>query len=251
MGSVATTGGYRPAFVAFVAPTLLPLSAMWALGTPGTSHRWVEYFIAALILVFGMVLLSLAKDAFRLLKESFDIRQEQVVLNRQLRAALDDAEAANRAKTRFLASASHDLRQPMHTLSLFGAALTMRPLDEATRQIAIHMNTALQALSAQIDALLDVSKLDAGVVPVNKTTFSLSGFLARLQDEYLPLASAKGLVLTTQCPRDASAKRMKSCSPASSGTCWKTPSSTRRRARSRFARICRAALRRMRVPTIG
>ncbi|HXE48567.1 MAG TPA: ATP-binding protein [Ramlibacter sp.] len=201
--SVATTGGYRPAFVAFIAPTLLPLSAMWALGTSGTSQPWVEYSIAALILVFGMVLLALANDAFRLLKESFDIRQEQVILNRQLRWALDDAEVANRAKTRFLASASHDLRQPMHTLSLFGAALTMRPLDEATRQIAMHMNTALEALSAQIDALLDVSKLDAGVVPVNKTAFSLSGFLARLQDEYLPLASARGLVLTTQCPPDA------------------------------------------------
>jgi hypothetical protein len=74
VASVATTGGYRPAFLAFVAPTLLPLSAMWALGSAGASNRWVEYFIAALILVFGLVLLSLAKDAFRLLKESFDIR---------------------------------------------------------------------------------------------------------------------------------------------------------------------------------
>lgn len=202
-GSVATTGGYRPAFLAFVAPTLLPLSLMWARGTEGTPHRWVEYSIAALILMFGMVLLSLANDAFRRLKESFEIRQEQVLLNRQLRSALDDAQAANRAKTRFLASASHDLRQPMHTLSLFGAALTMRPLDEATRQIALHMNTALQALSVQIDALLDVSKLDAGVVPVNRTTFSLSGFLARLRDEYLPLADARGLVLAVECPRDA------------------------------------------------
>ena len=198
--AVATTGGYRPAFVAFSAPTLLPLSAMWALGTPGTSHPWVEYSIAALILVFGLVLLSLAADAFRLLKESFDIRQEQVILNRQLRSALDDAEAANRAKTRFLASASHDLRQPMHTLSLFGAALSMRPLDDSTRQIALHMNTALEALSAQIDALLDVSKLDAGVVPVNKTAFSLSAFVTRLEDEYRPLAGAKGLALATQCP---------------------------------------------------
>ena len=84
-GSVATTGGYRPAFVAFVAPTILPLSIMWAIGAPGVPHRWVEYSTGALILVFGMVLLSLADDAFRLLKESFRIRQEQVVLNRQLR----------------------------------------------------------------------------------------------------------------------------------------------------------------------
>jgi signal transduction histidine kinase/ActR/RegA family two-component response regulator len=202
-GSVATTGGYRPVFVAFVAPTLLLLSAMWAIGAPGASHPWVEYFIASLVLVYGMLMLQLANDTFRLLKESFHIRQEQVVLNRQLRAALDDAEAANRAKTRFLASASHDLRQPMHTLSLFGAALTMRPLDEATRQIANHMDTALQALSAQIDALLDVSKLDAGVVPVNRTTFSLSTFLAHLHTEYVEMAGAKRLALKMHCPPDA------------------------------------------------
>ncbi|KQT11464.1 ATP-binding response regulator [Ramlibacter sp. Leaf400] len=202
-GSVATTGGYRPVFVAFVGPTLVLLSAMWALGAPGAAHRWVEFFIAALVLVFGGLMYQLAQDTFRLLKSSFDIRQEQVVLNRQLRSALDEAEAANRAKTRFLASASHDLRQPMHTLSLFGAALTMRPLDEPTRQIANHMDTALQALSAQIDALLDVSKLDAGVVPVNPTTFSLSGFLERLHDEYAELARAKHLHLEVDCPPDA------------------------------------------------
>jgi len=202
-GAVATTGGYRPAFLAFVVPTLVPLSAMWALVTTDAAHRWVEYSTGVLILLFGLMLLSLARDAFRLLKESVEIRQEQVVLNRQLRAALDDAQAANRAKTRFLASASHDLRQPMHTISLFSAALTMRPLDDATRQIAVHMNTALQALSAQLDALLDVSKLDAGVVPVRKTTFSLAAFLARLQGEYLPLAQARGLALTMHCPSEA------------------------------------------------
>jgi signal transduction histidine kinase/ActR/RegA family two-component response regulator len=202
-GAVATTGGYRPAFLAFTVPTLVPLAAMWALVTTDAAHRWVEYSTGVLILLFGLVLLSLARDAFRLLKESVEIRQEQVLLNRQLRSALDDAQAANRAKTRFLASASHDLRQPMHTISLFSAALTMRPLDDATRQIAVHMNTALQALSAQLDALLDVSKLDAGVVPVRKGTFSLAAFLARLQGEYLPLAEGRGLALTMHCPSEA------------------------------------------------
>ena len=202
-GSVATTGGYRPVFVAFVGPMLLALIAMWAIGTPGVAHAWVEYFIAGLVIVFGMLMLQLAKDTFRLLKASFDIRREQAVLNRQLRSALEEAEAANRAKTRFLASASHDLRQPMHTLSLFGAALMMRPLDSATRPIVNHMNTALQALSAQIDALLDVSKLDAGVVPVHRTTFSLSAFLEHLHAEYAELARAKRLSFRTECPPQA------------------------------------------------
>lgn len=199
-GSVATTSGYRPAFVAFVAPTLLPLSAMWAIASSGVEHRWVELSTAGLILVFGLILLALSKDAYRLFKESFDIRQEQADLNRQLRAALEEAETANRAKTRFLASASHDLRQPMHTLSLFSAALTMRPLDEGSRQIARHMSTALNSLGAQLDALLDVSKLDAGIVPVQGRTFSLFEFLKRLERERLPVAQAKGLSFVVQCP---------------------------------------------------
>jgi signal transduction histidine kinase/ActR/RegA family two-component response regulator len=201
-GAVATSGGYRPAFVAFAATTLLPLSALWATGSGDRMH-WMDVSTAVMILVYGLVLLVLAKDAFQLFKRSFEIRQEQVETNRQLREALREAEAANRAKTRFLASASHDLRQPMHTLSLFSAALTMRPLDPASKQVAEHISTALQALGAQLDALLDVSKLDAGVVPVRRTSFPLSDFLGRFRDEYLPLATSRGLALTLRCPPDA------------------------------------------------
>lgn len=203
-GSVATTGGYRPVFVAFVAPTLLSLSAMWAAASSSSpEHRWIEVSMAVLVLLFGMVLVSLAKDTFRLLTESFEIRREQAGLNIQLRAALEEAEAANRAKTRFLASASHDLRQPLHTLSLFGAALTMRPLDDGSRQIAHHMNTALRSLGAQLDALLDVSKLDAGVVPINKMSFSLADFFRQLHADCLPMAEQKGLLFSLHCPPQA------------------------------------------------
>ena len=201
-GAVATTGGYRPAFLAFSGTTLLPLSAMWAAGS-GDRMQWMDAFTALLILVYGFVLLALARDAFQLFERSFAIRQEQAETNRQLREALQEAEAANRAKTRFLASASHDLRQPMHTLSLFSAALTMRPLDAGSQEIARHINTALQALGAQLDALLDVSKLDAGVVPVRPESFSLHDFLQRHREEYLPLAASKGLALTVDCPADA------------------------------------------------
>ncbi len=201
-GAVATTGGYRPAFLAFSGTTLLPLSAMWAAGT-GDRMQWMDVFTAMLILVYGLVLLGLAREAFQLFERSFEIRQEQVEMNRQLRDALREAEAANRAKTRFLASASHDLRQPMHTLSLFSAALTMRPLDAASQEIARHIDTALQALGAQLDALLDVSKLDAGVVPVRPASFPLRDFLERHREEYLPLARGKGLALTLECPAEA------------------------------------------------
>lgn len=202
-GAVATTAGYLPVFLAFVVPTLVPLSAMWAVTSYESAGGWQAGSIAVLVALFGVVLLGLARDAFRLFRESFEIRQQQVELNRQLQSALEQAQAASQAKTRFLASASHDLRQPMHTLSLFGAALTMRPLDDGSREIAEHMSTALQSLGVQLDALLDISKLDAGVVPVRPSAFSLARFLQRIGAEFQPVAQRKALALGVECPADA------------------------------------------------
>ena len=202
-GSVATTAGYRPIFMAFMVPAVLSLSLAWAFGPVADDQRWIARSVAALILVFGAMLLALAADAYRLFSESFEIRRDQIELNRLLRSALGDAETANRAKTRFLASASHDLRQPLHTLSLFSAALMMRPLDASTRTLADQMGTALRALGTQLDALLDISKLDAGIVAVRPAVFSLAAFMRQRDAESRMLAEAKGLSLTFACPPDA------------------------------------------------
>jgi signal transduction histidine kinase len=202
-GSVATTAGYMPVFLAYILPMLVPLTALWAI-SPGIAEvGWIERSTAALSALLGVLLFALARDAFRLFRESFAIRLQQVELNRQLQAALEQAEAASRAKTRFLASASHDLRQPIHTLSLFGAALAMRPLDGTSREIAQHMNTALQALASQLDALLDISKLDAGVVRVNPSLIKLRGVLERICREFEPAALAKGLEIVLKSPQDS------------------------------------------------
>ena len=201
--AVGTTGGYRPLFVSFAAFVLLPLALAWGINSSEAAQRVTELSTAMLILLFGTLLLGMAKDAFRLFKESFEIRQQHSVLNHQLREALDSAEAANRAKTRFLASASHDLRQPMHTLTLFGAALALRPLDDASRRIAKDMSVALESLAAQLDALLDISKLDAGVVPVRPSMFFVADFLDLITAGCRPLAARKGLQLVVQCPANA------------------------------------------------
>ena len=195
-GAVATVFGYPRVFIAYMLPMLSALAVTWAqaLAPPGTS--WLQGTSGVLLLMLGLygaLLTVLARDTFQLFRESFDSRQ-------RLRAALEIAEAANRAKTRFLASASHDLRQPMHTLSLFSAALTMRPLDTSARAIAAQMNQAVHALGTQLDTLLDVSKLDAGVVPVHARSFALGPFLARLRDELEPIARSRGLLLDVQAP---------------------------------------------------
>ncbi len=199
-GSIATTAGYMPVLVAYLVPVMVPLSVLWLLSPGAADPGWIERGTGGLIALFFAILIAIGRDVFRMFRESFEIRREQAALNRQLQIALEQAEAASRAKTRFLAAASHDLRQPIHTLSLFGAALAMRPLDDRTREISQHMNVALRGLASQFDALLDISKLDAGVVRVNRAPMLLRAFLQRMQAEFGPAARAKGIALSVDCP---------------------------------------------------
>lgn len=202
-GAVATTAGNAPVFLAFLIPVSLANGLAWVSGSGGRTVTWIEWVLGLLIMGFAWILSSLARDTWRVFVESVNIRAQQLKSNQQLRLALNQAESAIRAKTRFFASASHDLRQPMHTLSLLGAALNMRPLDAASADIARNMNMALRSLASQMDALLDISKLDAQVVQVSNETFSLACWLSRLQQEFLPAAQGKGLTIYLDCPPQA------------------------------------------------
>ena len=201
-GAVTTLAGYLPVVLAYVLPIFVPLAVLWAL-EPGTGDSgWVEGSMAVWVALSGIFCVTYANGACRVFRESFAIRLRQVELNRQLQAALEQAEAASRAKTRFLASASHDLRQPIHTVSLFGAALSMRPLDAQSREVVQHMNAALRVLASQLDALLDISKLDARVVRVEPAQIKLRDMLTRLYREFEPTARAKEVMLTLVCPEN-------------------------------------------------
>lgn len=198
-GSVGTSAGYLPRFVAFMLPTLTPLALVWAWHGSDSGETWIGLAMALLVVLLGLILFALSQDAFRMFRESYDIRLEKDELNARLRDALERAETANRAKTRFLASASHDLRQPLHTLSIFAAALGMRPLDERSRAIIGHMNEALASLSSELDALLDISKLDAGLVSCSATDFAARPFLERICLPYFSMAADKGLQSSLEC----------------------------------------------------
>jgi signal transduction histidine kinase/DNA-binding NarL/FixJ family response regulator len=195
-GAVASVFGYPRIFLAYLVPMLLAVGFAWAQALAPASGGWwrgESAVMLAMFVMYGALLAVLARDTYRLFSDGYYTRQ-------RLQVALDQAEAANRAKTRFLASASHDLRQPMHTLTLFTAALSMRPLDERSSAITRQMNTALQSLSSQLDALLDVSKLDAGVVVATPSNLALDELLARLHAEFSTPAQHKGLALHLNCP---------------------------------------------------
>ena len=162
--SVSSTSGYRSIFLWFAGPILLSLSAAWVLtARPGESQQ-VGWGMGGLLVVYLAFLWTLGRDAFRTFDESCRIRFAEAELNARMLQALESAEQASQSKTRFLAAASHDLRQPLHTISVLVAALGLRKLDERSGEIVQMLGNVSQSLSSQLDGLLDVSRLDAGIV---------------------------------------------------------------------------------------
>lgn len=135
-----------------------------------------------------------ATDACRRLKAESRAREAES-LERSLREAQAQAERASRSKARFLAAASHDLRQPAQALTLFGAVLADRLRDHPAAALVARLNESTDALRMLLDGLLDVSRLDAGIVEPHPAPFALADLFARLQDEFAPRAEAKGLRL--------------------------------------------------------
>ena len=111
----------------------------------------------------------------------------------QLRAARGAAEAASQAKTKFLAVASHDIRQPLQALNLFVNALSERDLDPASHRIVEKIRNSVEALQSLLNTLLDISKLDAGLVIPRCEVFALRPLVTKLSEEFAPLATHKGL----------------------------------------------------------
>ncbi|HYH20660.1 MAG TPA: MHYT domain-containing protein [Azospirillum sp.] len=130
-----------------------------------------------------------AEDALRTAKEEAELAREEAL------RAKDRAERADHAKTKFLAAASHDLRQPLQSLFFFAHALSDKLQGHPTADLLASMTESLDGLKALLDSLLDVSKLDAGVVRPSITEFALSPLLDRLANEYAPRAADAGLRL--------------------------------------------------------
>jgi len=127
----------------------------------------------------------------RVSKDISDRRQAELAL----RAAKEEAESANLAKSKFLAAASHDLRQPVQALVFFTSALESRLSDGQGAPLLGEMRGSLDALNGLLGALLDVSRLDAGVIVPDEGNLALGPVLERLAAEVAPQIGEKKLRL--------------------------------------------------------
>src|SRR6516162_8856528 len=112
---------------------------------------------------------------------------------RQLAAAREVAEQANLAKSRFLAAASHDLRQPLQTLTMLHDVLHSRLADEKAAELAQRAQETLDSMSGMLDALLDINQLEAGAIRPDLIDFPIDVLLDKLKTQFTYHASARGL----------------------------------------------------------
>jgi signal transduction histidine kinase len=137
-------------------------------------------------------------DELEVLAEQFNRMAEQLQdsyagLERKVEERTHQLALANLAKSRFLAAASHDLRQPLHALGLFVAQLRGHMKSAEGGRLVERIDAAVLAMNELFNALLDISKLDAGVLAANITEFPVAQLLRRIESTFADAAREKGL----------------------------------------------------------
>lgn len=107
--------------------------------------------------------------------------------------AREEADRANQGKSRFLATASHDLRQPLQTLELLNGSLRRLQTNEAVAEVAAQQGVAIAAMSRLLNALLDISKLESGAIKPDPTDFAVAEVFEELRRSFAASAADKGL----------------------------------------------------------
>ncbi len=184
------------AHVALSIPALLPFSIR--LLSHGYTHSLLLGFT---IITFLFILLIISKMSNNSITQTLQIRYENTHLLKSLKAQTEQAEKANKDKSRFLAAASHDLRQPIHSLSLLASAISPEVTTERGKKILSQIENANQAMLNLLHSLLDMSKLEAGIVKPENRPVHLENIIASLYSEFKPIAEEQGLELRSRtCP---------------------------------------------------
>ena len=194
-GSVGLLAPVLPVFLAFSVPLVgLTVVKLWLLGDATYGAFGV------ISLMYLGVLIAQARNSTMSTRAAIALRFENLDLIRradqarlEAEQARHEAEQANTAKSKFLAAASHDLRQPIHAQGLFLDVLLHTPLSTHQRELVGNISSASAATADMLNTLLDFSRIEAGVVSPQIQPFSLQDMLNKIECEFEAQADAKGL----------------------------------------------------------
>lgn len=178
------------AVLAWLGPITLLLAARFAwMGGP---QGWIMGIGA---LLFGATMGRFAMAQHRLQVASLRSQLEKQALTDQLMARTRELQRLNQERSRFFASASHDLRQPVHALALFSRALQRDLAGHALQPVAARVVQATEAVSGLLNAMLDISRIDAGTVQPQPAEVAIDQIFLRLAQLFEPRASEAGIEL--------------------------------------------------------
>ena len=196
-GAVPGNAYYKPAVMWFIWPVFGAVLIKLALTGRGdfTALGLASAAFAGILTLFCRVQHASIRDALRVRFENRELLEQLAKEKTDADDARRRAEQASLAKSQFLAAASHDLRQPLHALGLFSASLQGLQLDGQAARAVHSIQTNIDALEDLFDALLDVSRLDAGVVEPHIKPVAAMPLLDSVTHGLQSLAQAKGLRL--------------------------------------------------------
>ncbi len=194
-GSIGPSGGVLRTFVGWCATGGAGIVLAWVF--QGTVEGLVFGFLLTTMMIHLGVYVA---DQGAALRETVRLNYRNEVLTESLRSERDKADEANRSKSRFFAAANHDLRQPPHALSINVAALeaiSRRLNDDRINEVRDGMKNALDLSQSLLEALLDVSNLDANRIEPRWTDIDMNRFMNELTASFRIIAQQKGLYIHT------------------------------------------------------
>lgn len=200
--SAPLLSAWRPAVYASLLPALVPLLVTLAVHTVSASQISTNALLLTSVTAAFMLLLerlTIAQNNSLTLLLAVRFHNEDLV--QQLRSQIDVVARANEEKTRFVASAAHDLRQPLHALGMFCATLEQRLQNTPDRPLVRNMMDAIESLEESFGAMLDISRLDAGIVQTAPQTFPIRDVFRRLYQQFGGDAEARDLAFRFRATR--------------------------------------------------
>ena len=192
-GALTMQSPCLPVYIAFAFSTLPATSIGFFLLE---DKAYIGMGIA--VIIYLAVLTHFAINLEKMIAQSIQLRFANVDLIEQLQGAITETREANKAKSVFLASASHDLRQPLHAMGLFIQTLNDTKLDAYQQSVIKHIESASEATREMLNTLLDFSKLDAGVIEPRARAFRVQTLFNKLEQELGASADSKNIIYRTR-----------------------------------------------------
>lgn len=191
-GSMSAISSLPPAYSIFSIFTLGPMIVVALLQGTGFYS-----LMGSGALFYLCMTIMFSRNLNHAIHDSLTLKYENMSLVENLRIQTETAQKISLDKSRFLAAASHDVRQPLHAITLFTSVLEQQIDTDKQRNSLAGIQRGLSSLSELFDALLDVSRIDANVTPVNKTHFQLDEMVAHVISLFENSAGEKGITLTS------------------------------------------------------